>query len=408
MGVVCCEANDSELYDPRSAQSIKIMSPNDIELWQKVDECWSQNGLSPNAGLDLESAIPLIRQIILQLSDTTYPTDEQITEIFKEIDDDGNLTIERIELFNYLKSRDQIIDIRTLNFKQPERKRRNTFTMVREREDIETSNTDNSNSIFKQRVQMLRKELEPFNFDAYTPPMKKREWKANTVAEFTGIEYEGEWSFGKKDGRGVQIWVDGTLYEGYWGNDKALGQGRMIHANGDVYEGFWMNDKQHGFGIYKHADGTVYNGNWRQDKEWGKGRETYPTGDRFTGDYVGGKKEGLGKFEWVDGSFYEGQYRNDTMDGEGTYVNKEGEYVGQWKNNQMSGKGDYSYTDGRRYKGHFVAGLKEGQGSMFWPDGRTYVGGWKDGKQHGEGKFSVNGETKTGEWNNGKRIRWID
>eukprot|EP00352_Strombidinopsis_acuminata_P003768 CAMPEP_0176380612 /NCGR_PEP_ID=MMETSP0126-20121128/31265_1 /TAXON_ID=141414 ORGANISM="Strombidinopsis acuminatum, Strain SPMC142" /NCGR_SAMPLE_ID=MMETSP0126 /ASSEMBLY_ACC=CAM_ASM_000229 /LENGTH=34 /DNA_ID= /DNA_START= /DNA_END= /DNA_ORIENTATION= len=32
----------------------------------------------------------------------------------------------------------------------------------------------------------------------------------------TGAEYEGQWNQeGKKDGRGIQIWVDGSLYEGY-------------------------------------------------------------------------------------------------------------------------------------------------------------------------------------------------
>lgn len=32
-----------------------------------------------------------------------------------------------------------------------------------------------------------------------------------------GAEYDGEWDLdGHKDGRGIQIWVDGSLYEGYW------------------------------------------------------------------------------------------------------------------------------------------------------------------------------------------------
>ena len=42
-----------------------------------------------------------------------------------------------------------------------------------------------------------------------------------------------------RDGRGIQIWLDGSRYEGYWKNNKANGHGRLIHADGDVYEGEW-------------------------------------------------------------------------------------------------------------------------------------------------------------------------
>ena len=34
-----------------------------------------------------------------------------------------------------------------------------------------------------------------------------------------GVTYEGEWLDGLKDGKGVQVWQDGSLYEGYFKND---------------------------------------------------------------------------------------------------------------------------------------------------------------------------------------------
>lgn len=44
-----------------------------------------------------------------------------------------------------------------------------------------------------------------------------------------------------------------------------------------------------------------------------------------------------------------------------------------------------------------------------WPDGRKYNGGWHDGKQHGVGEYLTSkGETKYGEWKEGKRIKWIE
>ena len=77
-----------------------------------------------------------------------------------------------------------------------------------------------------------------------------------------GAKYEGEWDVVRnlRDGRGKQIWADGSLYEGYWRNDKANGRGRLIHADGDVYEGEWKDDKAHGEGQYFHTDGAKYQG----------------------------------------------------------------------------------------------------------------------------------------------------
>lgn len=63
-----------------------------------------------------------------------------------------------------------------------------------------------------------------------------------------GCQYLGQWSISKKkrEGRGTQVWPDGSRYDGYWMNDKANGQGRLIHADGDMYNGTWIDDKAHG------------------------------------------------------------------------------------------------------------------------------------------------------------------
>ena len=81
-----------------------------------------------------------------------------------------------------------------------------------------------------------------------------------------GAKYEGEWDeLSRKDGKGIQIWVDGSLYEGYWKADKANGLGRLKHASGDLYEGNWENGKTSGYGIYIHANGARYTGEWSND-----------------------------------------------------------------------------------------------------------------------------------------------
>lgn len=78
------------------------------------------------------------------------------------------------------------------------------------------------------------------------------------------VKYEGQWIPGTmiRQGKGKQVWKDGTMYEGWFRHDKAEGQGRLIHVDGDVYEGDWVDDKAHGYGKYTHNDGATYEGYW--------------------------------------------------------------------------------------------------------------------------------------------------
>jgi len=69
-----------------------------------------------------------------------------------------------------------------------------------------------------------------------------------------GSVYIGEWLLDSntREGRGVQVWPDGTLYEGYWKSNKASFYGRLLHKDGDIYQGDWLDDKAHGVGFYYH------------------------------------------------------------------------------------------------------------------------------------------------------------
>lgn len=120
-----------------------------------------------------------------------------------------------------------------------------------------------------------------------------------------------------REGKGIQVWPDGSRYEGYWRMNKANGKGRLIHADGDVYEGDWVDDKAHGKGVYRHLDGARYDGDWKEDKQCGFGRESWPDGAVYEGEYVDGKKHGRGLFKWADGSKYEGEFKNNNIEGHG-------------------------------------------------------------------------------------------
>ncbi|TNV77956.1 hypothetical protein FGO68_gene11802 [Halteria grandinella] len=264
-----------------------------------------------------------------------------------------------------------------------------------------------------QLVQSIKEQLGDFN---YNPGPQYRDNIKRVVQGVQTLEnqarYDGEWDLEKgfRDGRGMQIWADGSLYEGYWRNDKANGRGRLIHADGDVYEGEWKDDKAHGFGKYYHTDGARYEGYWREDKQHGHGKETWPDGACYEGEYKDGKKDGYGKFHWADGSTYQGQFIDNNIHGTGIYTWADGrQYNGDWVNNKMHGRGIFTWADGRRYDGEYYDDRKQGEGVFIWPDGRRYEGSWLNGKQHGVGIYlTTKGEAKKGEWSEGKRVRWFN
>ena len=41
--------------------------------------------------------------------------------------------------------------------------------------------------------------------------------------------YKGQFKNGLREGRGTQIWEDGSIYVGNWRNGMAFGKGRLIH-----------------------------------------------------------------------------------------------------------------------------------------------------------------------------------
>ena len=96
-----------------------------------------------------------------------------------------------------------------------------------------------------ETVANIRDQLGDYDFDEYKPsPDGVQKVFKDLVTMENGAKYEGEWRVigngeDVREGRGKQVWADGSLYEGYWKNDKANGHGRLIHADGDVYQGEW-------------------------------------------------------------------------------------------------------------------------------------------------------------------------
>ena len=270
---------------------------------------------------------------------------------------------------------------------------------------ITSYNTITTKKLPQSEIEQLYKNYPPLNDNIKVEKMPPVEFLNKVI-------YYGEWD--KKNyirhGRGIQLWTDGSKFIGYWKNGKASGKGKLIHADGDIYDGFWENDKPNGYGLYIHQDGTKYEGYWENDKQSGKGKETWPDGASYEGFYKNGKKQGKGIFKWADGSVYEGEFNDNNINGKGVYIFADKrKYDGTWVNNKLEGYGVFEWPDGRKYYGDYKDDKKEGYGVFEWADGKKYKGPWKNGKQNGIGEFydPIKDIWKKGEWEDGKRMRWI-
>ena len=293
-----------------------------------------------------------------------------------------------------IKLRKEITKKNTINLNDP------SFYKITEFKTVKT------NKITEEEIENLYKNY-PLNNDENIKIEKM------PPVEFPNkVIYYGEWDIKNKirHGRGIQIWTDGSKFSGCWKHGKASGQGKLIHADGDVYEGNWENDKPNGYGLYIHQDGTKYEGFWKDDKQNGNGKETWPDGASYEGGYKNGKKQGKGIFKWADGSVYNGEFDDNNISGKGVYIfSDKRKYDGTWLNNKLEGHGIFEWPDGRKYEGDYKNDKKEGFGVFEWADGKKYKGYWKNGKQNGIGEFYDPEKDiwKKGEWENGKRMRWI-
>ena len=98
---------------------------------------------------------------------------------------------------------------------------------------------DYSNEVTKKKADELGAFLydkDQFEDDQaeYKQPI---EFEGNSYSNSAKYVYEGQWKNNERNGRGKQLWKDGSIYEGYWKNNLAHGYGRLIHTDGDVYIG---------------------------------------------------------------------------------------------------------------------------------------------------------------------------
>ncbi len=85
------------------------------------------------------------------------------------------------------------------------------------------------------------------------------------INTFSPYKFEGNCLNGKRQGKGVEVYKDGSSYDGEWVSDQREGFGVFIDSDGSIYSGNWFNNKKHGKGTLSNSEGKR-EGTWSFDK----------------------------------------------------------------------------------------------------------------------------------------------
>ena len=138
-----------------------------------------------------------------------------------------------------------------------------------------------------------------------------------------GDVYEGEVKGFKRHGKGVNMYVDGSVYDGMFVEDEREGEGKLVKGK------------------------YCYEGMWKGDVKEGNGFELMENGEKYCGEYKKGMKEGNGVFIFTNGDSYKGEWKGGLMDGKGIIVTNEGKEIkGVFVKGKVVGKeGDGKYKN---------------------------------------------------------------
>ena len=191
----------------------------------------------------------------------------------------------------------------------------------------------------------------------------KGNWESDKIGDFglflekNGNYYLGQIKEGKFEGKG-ELKIEGiSKYNGEFKNDLPEGKGIFEdYENNYKYDGDWSLGKKNGRGVLEFTDGTKYEGDFKNDLYDGNGIIKFNNGNVYEGEFVEGNIKGKGKFVWNDGKKYDGDYEDFMKNGFGKFFWKEKKYYeGQWLNNKQHGQGKI-VNDGSEIEGTFRFG----------------------------------------------------
>ena len=280
----------------------------------------------------------------------------------------------------------------------------------------------NKNLQNKLNIKLINYKFLSGRFIIFETKAKGREYSG----KYNYLEFEGEYSKGKRNGKGQEYHSNGELkFEGEYLEGKRIGKGHEYHLNGELkFEGEYLNGKRIGKGReYDEYGKLKFEGEYLNGERNGKGKE-YEYGNlRFEGKYLNGERNGIGK-EFYDGYLvFDGEYLNGKRFAGKEYDEsgklcfnlkasdksiKEYDYFGNLVfEGDKNGKGKEFYYNGKiKFEGEYLNRKKNGKGKEYNYDGYLiFEGEYTNGKKNGKGKeYDDNGILKfEGEYINGKR-----
>ena len=221
-------------------------------------------------------------------------------------------------------------------------------------EDVYNYIEKNNKKLYKED-NFLNGQLE------YEGEYSNGKWNGKGKKYYNGkLDYDGEYVDGKRNGIGKEYDYEGKLrFEGIYLNGKRWsGKGynekrEIVYQIKDgkgyakeynwfnghlIYEGEYLNGERNGKGKeYNSEDELIFEGEYVNGYRWnGKGKEYNYYGElMFEGEYINGKWNGKGKEYYADGNFeFEGEYFNDYRNGKGKEYNNNGDLIfeGEYSN----------------------------------------------------------------------------
>jgi len=235
--------------------------------------------------------------------------------------------------------------------------------------------------------------------------------------EYTDAVFEGEWTDGKRNGRGKLTWNAGGQWEGEYQNDRFWdGSGTVYIKDSDGvtlrYEGEYKNGKRNGFGKMRYTDSS-YEGQWVDNMRSGPGKLIWDNGGQWEGDFQNDIPwEGSGTIYSKDSNGftlrYEGEYKNGKRNGFGKREYARCVFEGQWVDGTRNGPGKLTWNDGGQWEGDFKDNSPwNGSGTIYIQKSNEerlrFDGEHKDGKRTGFGKMQYPDCVYEGQWVNDQR-----
>ena len=111
----------------------------------------------------------------------------------------------------------------------------------------------------------LLKNSEKFKLISHTQDADPKKPQTYLYEIHYECGYNGEMKDGKRNGKGISRYADGTVYDGYWKNDVREGNGIFIWPGGLKFEGLFSKNLRNGPGTLYTKKRNRLIGSWVND-----------------------------------------------------------------------------------------------------------------------------------------------